>query len=166
VIRCKLITAVLVFALAPSALFAQTAEPSVFESYFAPDPDAGTTKRFSPNLAIAGGVTAGVGLVLLLSTIDMPDTSDGTTFNLTGDRYCVTNRPSEVKVSNGGCSSGAAAFEPEFRAYAYGTIAAGVAMTWIGLHKVKIKEKTVTVNPAVSTTSAALHGSVSWGGVK
>jgi hypothetical protein len=153
VTRCKLLTAVLIFALAPSALYAQPPEPA--------------KKMFSPNLAIVGGVTAAAGLAFLLSTISVtPADPDGDNWKLYNSNYCVTTNPREFNVQRGRCSTGVAGLEESFRPYAIGTTAAGLVMVAAGMHKVTVKEKTVTIKPVFAWDSASVNGSISWGGAK
>lgn len=141
-----LTTAVLVFALAPSALFAQ--EP---------------TKRFSVPLAAVGGITTAAGLAFLLSTFSVtPADPDGDNWKLYDSNYCVTTGSRTFDIERGRCSTGSAGLEASFRPYAYGAIAAGLVMLRVGLLNVKVKEKTITLNPVLARDTASVNGSISW----
>jgi len=148
-----LTTIVLVFALAPSTLFAQTPTQP--------------TKRFSLPLAAVGGLTTAAGLAFLLSTFSVTEADpDGENWKLYDSNYCVTSGSRTFDIERGRCSTGTAGLEASFRPYAYGAIAAGLVMLKVGLIKVKVKEQTVTLKPVFAYDSAAVHGTVSWGGAK
>jgi hypothetical protein len=96
-----------------------------------------TGQRVSPKLMVAGGVTAVVGVAVMLG--------GGTDVSVLGDTYCV----SDYAVDSGSCST------PMGRKVGAIMLGSGLLMAWVGSRRKHVK---LSVGPKAASATIA------WGG--